>query len=328
MASEDDINSLNLNGLPLPDDIISDNIFNFVGKDSYVGFGAVNKRFNRLYKTHCQTKKSSFAGYAKLAAITKDLEKRNISMKPREILMPDECEHIVTGIVSFRRMDLLDWVVRTKNHFLYRYLCLQAVEDGRLIFMKKIFEIMDKDSLLYFQENAFITASAVEKGDLECLKFLHQKGCEWIYMTAILAVEKGHVKCLKYLHQNGCEMIDNLCQIAASHGTVDCLKYLRENMSIPCDIQVPNSAAKNGHLECLRYLRENGCECNVETCKFAAHYGQLNCLKYLHESGCEWNSDCCAAAVSGAVRDRNLDCLRYMREEGLKWRFYRKYLNS
>ena len=100
---------------------------------------------------------------------------------------------------------------------------------------------------------------AARDGHLGCLKYLHENGCYWDFLTCASAAANGHLKCLKYAHENGCLWF--------------CATTL--------------SAASNGHLECLRYAHENGCPWNLDACLVAAEkYGQLECLKYARENGC------------------------------------------
>ena len=45
---------------------------------------------------------------------------------------------------------------------------------------------------------------AAVNGHLECLKYVHTKGCPWDEETCRVAARGGHLECLKYLHENGC----------------------------------------------------------------------------------------------------------------------------
>ena len=48
------------------------------------------------------------------------------------------------------------------------------------------------------------TCAAAKLGYLNCLKYLHETGCEWNEWSCARAAENGHLDCLKYAHQNGC----------------------------------------------------------------------------------------------------------------------------
>ena len=47
-------------------------------------------------------------------------------------------------------------------------------------------------------------AQMARNGNVELLKFLHEKGCPWNEWTCSDAAEYGHLECLKYAHENGC----------------------------------------------------------------------------------------------------------------------------
>ena len=66
-------------------------------------------------------------------------------------------------------------------------------------------------------------------GNLESLKYAHQKGCKWDEGTCINAAENGHLDCLKYAHENGCPWDVYTCIYANNNGNVECLKYAVEN---------------------------------------------------------------------------------------------------
>lgn len=74
-----------------------------------------------------------------------------------------------------------------------------------------------------------LTWAAVEPGSLECLQFLHKKGCRLDDRTTIAASISGSVECLRYLHDNGCQLDHKLCREAIKAGSIECLRYLHEH---------------------------------------------------------------------------------------------------
>ena len=46
--------------------------------------------------------------------------------------------------------------------------------------------------------------------------------------AVVVAIRGNHLDCLKYLHEQGCEYTMGACNAAASEGHLDCLKYLYE----------------------------------------------------------------------------------------------------
>ena len=121
-------------------------------------------------------------------------------------------------------------------------------------------------------------------GQLECLKYARERGCDWSHLTCEFAAYSGNLECLKYAHEQGC----------------------------PWDKKTCSSAAWQGQLECLKYLHERGCPWNEETCQNAAEKGHLECLKYAHEHGCRWDELTCGAAAYV----NEIECLRYAQDHG------------
>ena len=73
---------------------------------------------------------------------------------------------------------------------------------------------------------------------LECLRYVHEHGCEWNKGACLLASVNGHLECLKYAHEHGCKWDAGICMWAA----------------------------RNGHLQCLKYDHEHGCPINIQQC--------------------------------------------------------------
>jgi len=67
-------------------------------------------------------------------------------------------------------------------------------------------------------------------GHLECLKYAHENGFEWLAEEICnIAAKNGHLKCLKYAHKYECDWDKQTCEFAADNGHLECLKYIREN---------------------------------------------------------------------------------------------------
>ena len=94
------------------------------------------------------------------------------------------------------------------------------------------------------------------KGQLECLKYAHENGCEWRLETCFNAVMNGHFECLKY-------------EVLPSTSPAPSLLSPLPSLPLPF------------HSFFFRYANENGCEWSVEICNTAAHKGRLDCLMYM-----------------------------------------------
>jgi len=123
--------------------------------------------------------------------------------------------------------------------------------------------------------------NSAKKGYLNCLKYLHENGCYWSYVTCYRAAWNGNLDCLKYLHDNRCSWDEDTC----------------------------NCAAWNGNLDCLKYAHENGCSWNEDTCNCAARKGNLDCLKYAHENGCQYDKQEC---INKAKKNDHEEIIDYL----------------
>ena len=63
-------------------------------------------------------------------------------------------------------------------------------------------------------------------GNLDCLKYAHENGCEWTSSTCCNATKNGHLECLQYAHENGCDWGMLTCMRAARNGHLDCLQHV------------------------------------------------------------------------------------------------------
>ena len=76
-----------------------------------------------------------------------------------------------------------------------------------------------------FENKERFCAQMARYGNVELLKFLHEKGCPWDDWTCTAAAFHGHLECLKYLHENGCPWNGSTCSSVAEYGHLACLKY-------------------------------------------------------------------------------------------------------
>jgi hypothetical protein len=124
--------------------------------------------------------------------------------------------------------------------------------------------------------------AAVEVGDLDALRYLHENGCPWDKDadTTRMAVLRGNLDMLRYLHENGCPWDRDVAKIISQRGYLAALHYLHEN-GCPWDKCATESAARCGHLDTLKYLIENGCPWDKRIAQAAAGYGHLYVVCYL-----------------------------------------------
>ena len=104
----------------------------------------------------------------------------------------------------------------------------------------------------YDMRNYDLCFSAAKAGNLECLKFVHERGCiiegisSWYGGTVIdQAIRNGHVECLRYAHENGVQFSFVSMFNAAKFRRLDCYMYCREN-NAPRVIYAVLQALENG----------------------------------------------------------------------------------
>lgn len=318
--NDQNFRSNTLDGLPI--EVLLD-IYGFVGKYCYTGFGAVNKQINHMFKTYNLPKESSYIAYTPLQDVIDKFE-----VEFDEYNTPQYyCEKIAVGIVFYRRKDLFEWAMREENRdFLIFGMYSMAAYYGNTVYLERLFgdpkfDVWDKHYLIDMSELCNMAAMG---GQVECLKYLREKyNCSWTSEACDMAACYGKLNCLIYLHEIGCEWGVIAPAHAASGGYLECLIYLHKH-GCEWDKDACSGAAGGGHLDCLKYLHENGCEWNHWSYIRAARRGRLECLKYLHENGCPWESIVCERAAEAG----QLECLRYMRDQGLEWSRYEEFLEN
>jgi hypothetical protein len=187
---------------------------------------------------------------------------------------------------------------------------------------------------------------AIERDDLENVKWLIKHGCPCDEEAAISAADKGYLHIIKFLHKKN-QPIDSITpSTAAAGGYLDIIKYCVKNDIEWSDDVIINAAtfnqfevckwineegyddytcewtpeitalfAEHGNLEAIKYAYENEVEWIIKTCTNAASEGHIECLKYAHENGCPWDEDTTVEAAS----EGHLECLKYAHENDCPW---------
>jgi len=104
-----------------------------------------------------------------------------------------------------------------------------AIRDGHLevvTFFISEYKWTEATPLVLDHHKCHVAAS---HGQLDCLKHLHEHGCEWDEWTCQAAAENGHLECLTYAHEHGCRWDEWTCHAAAKRDNHECLKYAHEH---------------------------------------------------------------------------------------------------
>jgi hypothetical protein len=124
-------------------------------------------------------------------------------------------------------------------------------------------ELLKTDAL--FRHPAVISSmfvKAIEQGDVQKLKFLKEKGYEWVGDIRKLAAEHGHLNVIEWAEENGIKSTFFEYLAAATHGFVHILEWAK-NRGVYLDINVAKAAAEAGQVETLKWLFVNNISINV-----------------------------------------------------------------
>jgi hypothetical protein len=100
------------------------------------------------------------------------------------------------------------------------------------------------------------------------------------YLCTCRAAQNGNLEMLKFLHNKGAPLHDFCASWAASCGT-----------SIFND--KPDKDKFNDYLDCIKYLHKNNCPWSSDTCENAIVSSNFDILKYAIENGCLYDKSEC-----------------------------------
>ena len=125
-------------------------------------------------------------------------------------------------------------------------------------------------------------------GQLPCLKYSRENGCEWDEDVMIEAIIGGHSDCVEYLLTEGCPT--NLTRDEIYQILDQSPKIIPNTLSEKELIRWKHIyASKYGMLSYLKTLYNENISWYKKDCHISARYGHLNCLKFLREKGCEFD---------------------------------------
>ncbi|KAJ3221942.1 hypothetical protein HK099_002946, partial [Clydaea vesicula] len=271
----------------------------------------------------------------KILLLKSDVIKFELNSRPLGVgLFDDDEENCIT--VTF---DISRFLLENRED------CFDAVYmDDVITFgdLKLIRYISNKRVELF---NIWSIDLAANRGDLEIVKFLLEKGTRYTTFAINIAARYGHLEVIKYLSENGTEgcttrALDNAAgnghlevvqylsenrtegcttkaiDNAAAYGHMEVVKYLLENRMEGCTLKAIDKAAENGHLEVVQYLSENRTEgCTTKAIDDAAAYGHVEVVKYLSENRME---GCTTEAIDGAAENGHLEVVKYLSENRIE----------
>lgn len=241
-------------------------ILKFVGKRSYVQYGAIYKRTNEIFKSF-NYPEETFLGYVcpNLAKSIYDEEKSEDEtgyfLRIKKKIDQEERRKIVAWSVLYdNQMTLIHWCLEKDDKYLMEKICLLATEKGRLDILKKVFEnnVVDDEKKIWLTNSTSLCTLAAREGHLSILKWLRSNGCKWDSTTMALAARGGHLEILKWSMRNGADWDSSCCTWSAWGGHLEVLQWARAH-GCPWDHWTCLWAAERHHHHVLRWARENGC---------------------------------------------------------------------
>ena len=157
-----------------------------------------------------------------------------------------------------------------------------SAKRGYFLLLKYCFSKFDTQNDI--SRTQICRASAIG-GQLKCLQYAHENGCNWNINTTLNASKYGHVNCLQYAHENGCPINEDVFLIALKYFQLESLKYC---VKVQCYVNPQNIK--------IEEFKDKKC---------------ADCVKYLFENGYMINM-----SISNVIRGNNIDVLKYLVQKG------------
>jgi hypothetical protein len=153
-----------------------------------------------------------------------------------------------------------------------------------------------------------------ERGDLELLQYVREKGAPFTAHTLASAAGRGQLAVMRWLRDVGCPWDATACrQAALVMASIPMLELLLDG-GCPIDESACEAAASRGSLDLLQFLRARGAPWDATTCSSAAAAAALPVLQWARaqEPPCPWNAD----TIRGAVFHEAGEVLVWARANG------------
>lgn len=136
-------------------------------------------------------------------------------------------------------------------------------------------------------------SEAAEKGYLDILKWLHENGCHWDYFSLKGAAEHGHLKILQYLVENHCKFnnVFPLMESAVKGGNLELIKWLRTKLTISLETSLCSIASDCEHWDVVLWLIKNGCVPRKNVMHEALRTQSLEALLEIYHSNGAFGQD-------------------------------------
>lgn len=164
-----------------------------------------------------------------------------------------------------------------------------------------------------------VSELAIQNGNLEMLKLLHNHGFPIPWSGGLHAAYSGYLNILKWIVQNGHPIQrEHLSNPAASGGNLEVLQYIRDNIpQARWGKDVCQGAARSQNpLPILMWLRGINCPWDAWVSKELAEKHQFEALKWAVENGCP-ASGVIADCIAKSGHPNTLSLLQWAHGRGL-----------
>lgn len=166
---------------------------------------------------------------------------------------------------------------------------------------------------LQWNDETFCCGAAAA-GNMELLRWLHERNAVWKSTTICYAIKGGHFEIMKWAYESGCPIDQSCCAVAAFEGNLPYLKWLREH-NCNWSSYTAFMAAKGGHLELLQWAHQHGIPRDHWVCAEAAENGHFELLKWAHANGFPMENNVCSIAAE----KNDMNMLMWARSVGCPW---------
>jgi hypothetical protein len=139
-------------------------------------------------------------------------------------------EDVVNTVIIHKHLPMFKLCLLKNPQLVSIHLANIIVENKCLVFLQYIYSLYN---LQYFDISTFNIAAFF--GAKECLEFLHftfkkqNAVVPWNEHTCALASENGHIDCLQFLHTKGCLWDHDTVLEAGMNGQIECMVYAISN---------------------------------------------------------------------------------------------------
>lgn len=179
------------------------------------------------------------------------------------------------GFINASKQGDLEMVKYLQPRIAFNYYCedeiigesvLLSYENGHSEVFKYLITCYPELKKWLEKRTCSIIKTMYEKGDLEMLKFMHERGVDIRYNDHIVDIcGDGHFEVVKWLYEIGADIRtckDDCMYTACYSNQIEIFKWLHEHGG---DIRSRNdlflkTASKEGHQELVRYMINHGCK--------------------------------------------------------------------